>query len=89
MRTPSTTAVRLGVTPPSSTALSRENQPSTTSASGQVQPATDWRLEKTTSSGTRVTPSQNIAMAPLKKKSRRYCMAREAEIRTWMASSRR
>ena len=81
VRTPSTTAVRLGVTLPSSTAFSSENQPSTTSASGQVQPATLWRWENTTSSGTSVTASQNTDINPLNRKSRRYCMASVAEVR--------
>ena len=45
LRTPSTTKLRLGVTPPSSTALSTENQPTTTSASAKLQPATDSRRE--------------------------------------------
>ena len=79
VRTPSTTAVKLGVTLPSRMALSSENQPSTTSASGHDQPTSDCRCLNTTSSGTRVTPSQNSAIAPLKKKSSRYCIAIEAE----------
>src|SRR3954465_12780404 len=81
LRPPSTTAVRLGVTPPSSTALSNENQPSTTSASAYDQPATFLRTLKRISNGTKVTTIQNSAITPLSTKSARYCITVVTDMR--------
>ena len=55
LRMCSTTAVRLGLTAPSSTARSSVNQATTTSASGNDQPATCSRTPNTTSSGISVS----------------------------------
>ena len=54
------TAVRLGLTAPSSTPLSATNQPRTSSISGKVQPSTASRVPNTTSTGTRVTAIQTL-----------------------------
>ena len=84
-RTCSTTAVRLGLTAPSSTACSSVNQPTTTSDSGKLQPATVWRAPNTITMGTSVTAIQSVAMKPRTMKSARYCIA----VRTDMLSCTR
>jgi hypothetical protein len=82
-RTCSTTAVRLGLTAPSSTACSRVNQATTTSDSGKDQPATVRRTPKTTRTGASVTAIQRMAMRPRTTKSARYCIAVSAEMESW------
>src|SRR5713226_3389030 len=72
LRTCSITAVRLGLTAPSSTPLSATNQPRTSSISGKVQPSTAWRVPNTTSSGISVTAIQRTARPPSTRNSRRY-----------------
>jgi hypothetical protein len=86
----STTASRLGLIAPSSTALSSVNHPSTTSVSGKLQPATLCRdPEKAIPSGTSARSDQNAETTPCTRKSTWYCIATVVEARTWIHRSLR